>query len=214
MPLDEVNVSKADLNSLIMNYLIIEGYQSAAQRFSQEADINPNFDLNALSDRMVIKSLIHDGDIQAAIEKINDYDPELLDINPALHFALLRLHLIELIRKGYNSDGIGDIQPALDFAASHLAQRAPSNPQFLADLEKTMALLCFPPDNLVPQLRELMDIKLRRKIAEQVNEALLKQQGLSGESKIKNLVKLWGWGEELLKAENVKYPTLQTQDLF
>ena len=34
--LEEVKISKQDLNKIIMNYLVVEGYQSAAQKFTQE----------------------------------------------------------------------------------------------------------------------------------------------------------------------------------
>lgn len=212
--LSETNVSKQVLNNLIMNYLIVEGYQSAAEWFAQEADISSPSNLPAsMKGRMEIKSLINNGDIQAAIEKINEMDPELLDVNPSLHFSLLRLQLIELIRQGFKSKE-GNIQPALDFATSHLAQRAPSNPRFLQDLEKTMALLCFPPDNLIPQLKSLMDIKLRRRVAQDVNEVLLERQGMVGESKIENLVKLWGWGELQLSLQDVEFPVLDARDFI
>jgi hypothetical protein len=207
----EMDVSKADLNLLIMNYLVVEGYQSAARKFAQEADLSDDmFDMDSIHDRMVIKSLIQAGQIQRAIEKINDVDPELLDTNESLHFSLLRLQLTELIRQCRHND----IQPALDFAMAHLAERAPHNPQFRSDLEHTMALLCFPEENLVPQLRELMDPKLRKKVANDVNNALLERQGLTGDSKIKNLVKLWAWGEGALKDRKVAFPALDRAALF
>lgn len=257
--LDEMDISKQDLNSLVMNYLIVEGYQDAAKKFAQEAKINlasPSYGLAPVSgiyattsatvtssapsdssisqqqqqdinsqylasvhDRMVIKSLIQTGQIQKAIEKINDMDPELLDTHGELHFSLLRLQLIELIRicnASTSSTGVAaDITPALEFATSHLARRAPANPKFLADLERTMALLCFPPDNLVPQLRDLMDLKLRQTVARDVNTTLLKGQGISGESKIAGLVKLWGWAEhELQVKEKVNFPALDKASLL
>lgn len=208
----EVQVPKSVFNDMIMNYLIIHGYQSTAQKFSQEADMNPNVDLRSLGERRHIVRLIHDGDIKGAVEKINEVNPELLDRKPDLHFALLRLQLIELIKRGYED---GDIQPALDFASSHLAQRAagPNNPQFLADLEKAMALICFPPDALVPSLKELTDIRLRRTIAEQVNTELMESQELSVERKIENLTQLWAWGESNLET-HVNFPKLKKKDLL
>ncbi|ANB13078.1 Tna1p [Sugiyamaella lignohabitans] len=215
--LAETSISKSDLNYMILNYLVVEGYQSAAMKFAQEAGLlssNQSILNGSIKDRMTIKSLIHSGKIQDAIEKINDTDPELLDTNTALHFSLLRLQLIELIRHSYKSKSDDSIQPALDFAASHLAARAPSNPQFLQDLERTMALLCFPPDNLIPQLKELMDIKLRIKIAEDVNNVLLERQGMGGDSKIKSLVKLWSWASETLAERKVDIPPLTKSDLF
>lgn len=121
----------------------------------------------------------------------------MLDTNPSLHFSLLRLELIELIRTCTSSPD-GDIGPALSFATTHLAPRAPGNPAFLQDLERTMALLCFPPESLAPPLAELMDPALRRKVAEEVNKAVLALQNWMKEAKIRGLVRLRGWAEQRL----------------
>ncbi|KAK9455426.1 CTLH/CRA C-terminal to lish motif domain-containing protein [Dipodascopsis uninucleata] len=195
-----------------MNYLIIEGYQSAAAKFAQEANVSSSVALDSISDRMAIRSAIHAGDIQSAIEKINDLNPELLDTNPELHFQLLRLQLIELIRK-CTAERNGDIQPILTFATTHLASRSQKNPAFLADLERTMALLCFPQDNLIPQLRELMDPSLRRQVAVSVNEAILESQGIMKEARMRGLVRLWGWGENALKQEKMEFPSLDLKNI-
>jgi hypothetical protein len=119
---------------------------------------------------------------------------QILDTDPSLHFSLLRLQLIELIRKCTAAPD-GDITPALEFATTHLAPRAPGNSAFLEDLERTMALLCFPKDNLAP-LAELMDPALRRRVAAQVNETIMEAQGLQKEPKIRSLVKLRAWSED------------------
>lgn len=265
--IDDMGVTFQDLNSIIMNYLVVEGYHSAAEKFVREAGIKISADglgfandmmppyagsnvveedrgkkitgkeentndedvFSSIKDRMAIKTLIHSGQIQSAVEKINDVDPELLDQQPELHFALLRLHLIELIRAcNYpatlsnrcihnNSTTPGapdDIIPALEFATTHLARRAPGNPKFLADLEQTMALLCFPPGNNVPpQLQKLMDVKMRQDVAREVNSVILKRLGIEGDSKMVNLVKLWAWGERELDSEKVVFPRLEKSSL-
>ncbi|KAK9473001.1 CTLH/CRA C-terminal to lish motif domain-containing protein [Dipodascopsis tothii] len=211
--LDAIPVSRADLNSLVMNYLIIEGYQSAAYKFAQEANISATGALDSINARVQIRAAVHAGDIQTAIEKINDLNPELLDTNPELHFALLRLQLIELIKQCLASP-TRDIQPALSFGMSHLASRAQKNPAFLADLEKTMALLCFSPENLAPPLAELLNPELRWQVAAKVNEAMLEAQGVMKEAKLWGLVRVWGWGENALKAEKtVDFPSLEINDM-
>lgn len=121
----------------------------------------------------------------------------------SLHFALLRLQLIELIRKGIPSED-GDISVALSFATTQLAPRAPTNPEFLDDLEKTMALLIFPPENLTPPLAALLDPKLRQTIATRVNEAILHNQNMQREAKIRKLIRLRAWAEQ--KARDAKKP--------
>jgi hypothetical protein len=59
-----------------MNYLIIEGYQTAAVKFAEEAHLDP-IDLESIDERIAIRNAIHQGDIQSAIERINDLCPEV-----------------------------------------------------------------------------------------------------------------------------------------
>lgn len=125
----------------------------------------------------------------------------MLDEDPALQFSLLRLQLIELIRSCISVPD-SDIKPALNFATENLAPRAPSNPKFLEELERTMALLIFPPDNLAPPLAALLDPSLRKDVAKKVNEALLHSQGRSTKAKICDLVRLRAWSEQ--KAREAK----------
>jgi hypothetical protein len=204
---DEVKVSKSDLNALVMNYLINEGYQAAALNFAKEANITPQVDLSSMDERIKIRNDIHLGNIQSAIERINGLHPEILDTDPSLHFSLLRLQLIELIRTCTSSPD-GDITLALDFATTHLAPRAPGNRSFLEDLERTMALLCFPRDNLAPPLAELMDPALRRRVAAQVNETIMEAQGSQKEPKIRGLTRLRAWSEDALRVERKDLPQL------
>ncbi|PYI17173.1 hypothetical protein BO99DRAFT_444840 [Aspergillus violaceofuscus CBS 115571] len=198
---DEVKPSKTDINYLVMDYLITNGYPAAAKKFALEANIQPRADIEAIQERVEIRTAIHSGNIQTAIEKINELNPQILDENPPLHFALLRLQLVELIRL-CTSTPDGDISPALEFATSQLAPRAPTNPQFLEDLERTLALLIFPSDNLSPSLAPLLQPELRKDIANRVNEAILQTQGDCKEARLRNLVKLRAWAEN--KAREAK----------
>ena len=109
-------------------------------------------------------------------------------------FALLRLQLVELIRQSASSAD-KDIGPALEFATAELAPRAPTNPQFLDDLEKTLALLIFPSENLDPSLSSLLSPDLRKEIANRVNEAILQNQGTHKGARLRNLVRLRAWAE-------------------
>ncbi|KAI9817397.1 MAG: hypothetical protein M1826_001599 [Phylliscum demangeonii] len=197
--LEEVKLSKSDINSIIMDYLISEGYPSAARKFAIEADIVPMEDVASIQERVEIRNAIHRGEIERAIEKISELGYQILDGNPSLHFALLRLQLVELIRASLSN---GDIAPALEFATTHLAPRAPTNPEFLEDLEHTMALLIFPPDDLAPPLAALLDPTLRKSVANRVNEAILIDQGARREARIRRVIRLRAWAEQ--KAREVK----------
>lgn len=65
------------LNAVIMDYFISEGYPSAAQKFAAEANIQPRVDDESVQQRVEIRNAIYGGDIQSAIEKINELNPQV-----------------------------------------------------------------------------------------------------------------------------------------
>ncbi|KAG5984086.1 hypothetical protein E4U55_006118 [Claviceps digitariae] len=200
---EEIKPPKSEINALILDYLTMEGYPNAAARFSREANLQLHQDGLCIHARQVIQNHILKGDIQAGIEALNDFDPEILDEDKALHFSLLRLQLVELIR---SCNDTGDIAPALKFATEQLGPRAPTNPRFLEDLERTMALLLFPASGLEPQLAALLDPELRRTAADSVNKAILEKLSTRREAAIRHLVKLRAWAENTARIKSVSLP--------
>lgn len=59
-----------------MDYLVIEGYKSSAEEFSKEADVVAPVDFQSIKDRTVIREALQRGDVEEAIMKINDLNPE------------------------------------------------------------------------------------------------------------------------------------------
>jgi hypothetical protein len=70
-------MSCSDVNNLIMDYLITEGYPSAAEKFAAEANITPKADFTGIQERVQIRESIHRGDLQVAIELINELNPDV-----------------------------------------------------------------------------------------------------------------------------------------
>mmetsp|Transcript_36045 Transcript_36045/g.32423 ORF Transcript_36045/g.32423 Transcript_36045/m.32423 type:complete len:120 (+) Transcript_36045:71-430(+) len=97
--LNQVKLAKKDLNSLIMNFFLIEGYRDAAENFKKESgtDIS-NMDLTFMQERLDIRSMIHDGKIDKAMEKVNELNSKILEDNSDLHFTLMLQKLIELVK--------------------------------------------------------------------------------------------------------------------
>lgn len=60
-----------------MDYLIKEGYPDSARKFAIEANIKEKPDDEAIRTRVEIRNAIHCGEIQSAIEKINELNPEV-----------------------------------------------------------------------------------------------------------------------------------------
>ncbi|KAL2409764.1 hypothetical protein ABEF95_003205 [Exophiala dermatitidis] len=217
-------ISKTDVNNLIMDYLITEGYPSAAEKFASEANIQPKADFTFIQERVQIRDSIYRGDLQAAIELINELNPELLDLDKRLHFSLLRLQLVELIRQSFTNPDPSLVGKAIEFAQKNLAPYAPLDTQFKVDLERAMALLIVPKEswsqaassessgstsriqNEFGALAELVDPSLRRKVAKDVNEAILQSQDQRREANIRYLVRARSWAEQLARENKIDLP--------
>lgn len=55
----------------------LQGYVDAADIFQKESNTKPGVDLAAITDRMEIRKAVQSGDIQQAIERVNDLNPEV-----------------------------------------------------------------------------------------------------------------------------------------
>ncbi|KAM0792917.1 hypothetical protein ACM66B_002677 [Microbotryomycetes sp. NB124-2] len=230
-----VAVSKEDLNAIIANYLFTEGYSAAAEKFTREANIQPPIDLESIESRMAIRRAVQSGQVESATVMVNELDPEILDTNPTLHFHLLQLRLIELIRHGRTAE-------ALSFAQSELAPKGEENPQFLKELERTMALLAFElpklsatggtvqptptpaatatgkkskagsasAESATPPMPEaissLLDQSQRLRTAAELNAAILSAQSHSKDPKLPGLMKMLVWGETMLTEKGAEFP--------
>jgi len=64
-----------DINNLVLNYLINEGYPLAAEKFSAEANIPVNLRDGTLQARVGIRNAILEGNVEDAIHKINENFP-------------------------------------------------------------------------------------------------------------------------------------------
>lgn len=95
---------------------------------------------------------------------------------------------------------------ALQFAQEELALRGEENPEFLTELERTMALLAFDSSPTAPPaIAELLSPAQRLKTAGEVNAAILENSGQGKEVKLILLLKLLSWAEPLLE-EKADFP--------
>lgn len=190
-------ITRADMNTLIMNYLVTEGFKESAEKFRLESGIQPSVDLNQLDDRIKIREEIQNGRIENAISLVNSLQPELLDNDRYLYFHLQQQHLIELIRQG-------NVEGALDYAQTHLAERGEENPEILSELERTLALLAFEEPEKSP-FGDLLHLCQRQKVASELNAAILETDATP---KLANLLKLLLWAQEELDKKKIKYPKM------
>ncbi|MBW0483652.1 hypothetical protein O181_023367 [Austropuccinia psidii MF-1] len=215
--LADMQIDQDDLNRLVMDYLVIEGYKDSAQNFARESGLTPTIDLDSIEYRMGIKNAIQRGDVDEAIMKVNDLNPEILDQNPSLFFHLQQQRMIEYIRHG-------QIAEALTFAQQELAPRGEENPIFLSELERTMALLAFDtstssgtssdaPNAPPAHIQELLLPAQRQRTAGQLNSAILTSQSHGKNPKLPNLLRMMNWGESLLSAR-ADFPKLELAELL
>lgn len=64
----------SELNKVVMDFLVQEGYPVAAARFAEEANMASNAENSLIEERVRIKNAIYSGDLQTAIEEINEID--------------------------------------------------------------------------------------------------------------------------------------------
>ncbi|CAN8003905.1 unnamed protein product [Ixodes hexagonus] len=187
--LEGVHIQRADMNRLIMNYLVTEGFKEAAEKFKLESGVTSPVDLDSLDERIRIRDCIQQGRVLEAVALLNDIRPELLDNDRYLLFHLQQQHLIELIREGRTEE-------ALAYAQDHLSERGEENPQVLSELERTLALLAFEEPQTSP-FGDLLHPSHRQKVASEVNAALLEDQH-SPRPQLAVLLRLLLWAQDQL----------------
>ncbi|KDD74796.1 hypothetical protein H632_c1067p0 [Helicosporidium sp. ATCC 50920] len=182
--LNAVSVSGETLDGLVLDYLTTEGYAEAAQAFAQESGRSPPPDPGA-SARTEIRRAVQQGDIERAVDAVNDLDASVLEADPGLFFQLQRQRLIELVRAG-------DPAAALAFAQEFVAPLAADDPRLLEDLEQTVALLLFqqPADS---PMAALLSEGQRRRTAGELNAAVLRAQSRAPEASLLRLLQLLLW---------------------
>jgi len=198
--LHTLHVTRADMNKLIMNYLVTEGFKEAADKFRVESGIAPCMELDSLDDRIRIRDAVQNGQVEGAIALVNQLHPELLDNNRYLYFHLQQQHLIELIRER-------NIEGALEFAQSHLSERGEENAEILSELERTLALLAFEEPESSP-FGDLLHPSQRQKVASELNAAILEAENRESTPKLASVMKLLLWSQEELDTKKVKYPKM------
>ncbi|XP_037048210.1 glucose-induced degradation protein 8 homolog [Bradysia coprophila] len=199
--LENFKFKQADMNKLIMNYLVTEGFKEAAEKFQSEAGVEPTVELNTLDNRILIRDAVQSGRVQEATHLVNQLHPELLDNDRYLYFHLQQLHLIELIRAG-------KIEDALTFAQTQMSEAGESNPEVLSELERTLALLAFEQPQKSP-FSDLLEQSHRQKVASELNAAILKNEHYEQTTpRIINLLKLILWAQAELDKKSINYPKM------
>ncbi|GAB2237995.1 hypothetical protein Droror1_Dr00015897 [Drosera rotundifolia] len=200
--INDIKITKEDMNKLVMNFLLIKGYVDAAEKFYMETKTE-HIDLTTVTNRMAVKSAVESGNVAEAIEKLKVLNPKILDTNLQLFFRLQQQMMIELIKNGKNKE-------ALDFGTELLAPMCEENQSFLKELERTVSLLAFENVEDKPHLCELLDMSRCLNIASELNAAILTSQGLLKKANLHTLMKMCKICQsQLLRLHLVIFPVIR-----
>lgn len=193
-------VSKEKIDLLVLDHLVQECHEKAAydliKELSPDILTSANYDTENLphsmtSVRRLIKHSIYTGKIDDAILIIKLHFPSVLDTNNLLHFTLLRLSLIEIIRihkMEHPANCPEEIERefldrVLSFVHNNLISKVAHSSTLFGELELTMSLLCFrfDPDvtdvmnqpDFPAELKALFSYSLRYQCYARVNNAIL-----------------------------------------
>ncbi|GAB2233119.1 hypothetical protein Droror1_Dr00002334 [Drosera rotundifolia] len=103
--INDIKITKEDMNKLVMNFLLIVGYVNAAEKFYMKTGTE-HMDLTIGTDRMSVKRAVESGNAEVAIEKLKVLNPKILDTNHQLFFHRQQQRMIELIKNGNTKEAM------------------------------------------------------------------------------------------------------------
>lgn len=210
--LDSISINRIEMNKIIMDYLIHEGFKEAAEKFKEEAGIDMEHleqedcpaageDPELLDRRVQIKTRLEDGEILSGEALINKYYPEIFANHKDIYFKLQLQHLKELIRKQ-------KINEVLDYVSNLVNVESEAQ---ISELERTMVLLAFDKPDTSPY-GDLLQISHRQKLASEINNIILKIQRngsiTTPKPRLVTLIKLLLWTQNELLRKQIHLPKI------
>ena len=165
-------------------------------------------DERLIDERIEVRKMIERGEIEEAIKKMNEINPEILDTDRELYFEMKRQQLVELIKQN-------KLEEAIVFAQNNLSNQCAKGggsqdaltQKFHAEVDKTMTLLMYEDLSKCP-MHELVDQSSRQRLASRVNQAILKAQGHSSELKLAFYWQLLQYSQNQLSQSGLEFPKL------
>ncbi|MQM09490.1 hypothetical protein Taro_042360 [Colocasia esculenta] len=162
---EHIAVGDSDVCNIVLSYLMHSCFKETAETFIGCSGMKQPVDYPADMDKR--KSIFHfalEGNALKAIELTEQLAPNLLEQNKDLHFDLLSLHFVELIRAQKCTE-------ALEFAQRMLTPFGRLQ-KYVEKLEDFMALLAYEEPEKSPMFH-LLSLEHRQSVAENLNRAIL-----------------------------------------
>lgn len=178
---ENVQVSDSEVRKIVLSYLFHNCFKETAETFiacsgmKRTADCSVNMDK-----RKPIYDHVLEGNVLKAIELTNQLAVDLLTSKPDVHFDLLTLHFVELVRAK-------DCASALEFAQKELQPYGNQQGRYLEKLQDCMALLAYEEPEKSP-LFNYLTMDYRHSVADELNCAILDHGDLPSYTSMERLL--------------------------
>ncbi|XP_042421718.1 glucose-induced degradation protein 8 homolog isoform X3 [Zingiber officinale] len=173
-------INDSDVHSIVLSYLIHNCFKETAQTFLACTGMSQHVDyLVEMEKRKTILHYITEGNALKATELTEQLVPNLLEDNKDLHFDLLSLHFIDLVRSR-------KINEALEFAQTKLTPFG-NVAKYDEKLEDFATLLTYEEPEKSPIFYPLSP-EYRENITDNLNRAILVHANLPSYSSMERLI--------------------------
>ncbi|KAJ7552167.1 hypothetical protein O6H91_06G045000 [Diphasiastrum complanatum] len=177
---EHVKIDENDVRKIVLGYLVHNCFKETAETLISCSGMKRSGDYLAdIDKRKPIYRCVLEGNALKAIELMKQLSADLLESDKDLHFELLILHYVELIRAR-------DCTGALDFAQGELAPFGKQE-KYVDKLQDCMALLAYAEPEASPMFY-LLSSDYRQNVADCLNRAVLAHNNLPSYASIERLI--------------------------
>ncbi|KAM3332916.1 hypothetical protein ACQJBY_028185 [Aegilops geniculata] len=177
---EDASVSDNDVRNIVLSYLMHNCFKESAETFLSSTGLKLPVDYTVDVDkRKAILNFVVEGDAVKAIELTEELAPNLLENDMDLHFDLISLHFIELIRSRKCTE-------ALEFGQKKLTPFGKVS-KYVEKLEDFMALLAYEEPEKSPMFH-LLAPEYRQNVADSLNRAILAHANLPAYSSLERVI--------------------------
>ncbi|KAF8024201.1 hypothetical protein BT93_F1408 [Corymbia citriodora subsp. variegata] len=189
---EHVTINEDDIHNVVLSYLVHNCFNETVESLTTCTGMKqPDGCLEDMEKRKRIFHFALEGNALRAIDLTEELAPDLLKKNLDLHFDLLTLHFVKLVRSSSCTE-------ALEFAQSKLA---PFGNEYVKKLEDFMALLAYVDPEKSPMFH-LVSLDYRQSVADSLNRAILAHANQPRHSTLERLIKQMVVVRQLLSQEH------------
>ncbi|EXC25026.1 Protein C20orf11-like protein [Morus notabilis] len=162
---DHVAINDNDIHNVVISYLVHNCYKETAESFIACTGMKQSADhIEDMERRKRIINYALEGNALEAIELTEQLGHDLLEKNKELHFDVLSLHFVNLVRSRKCTE-------ALEFAQTKLTPFGKMD-KYVSKLEDFLALLAYEEPEKSPMFH-LLSMDYRQQVADSLNRAIL-----------------------------------------